>query len=82
MNVFRLAQDPPENLFAEPTPVGQAMSILWFLLGAFFIFFYFWMLVDTLARPIKNKALWFVVVLVTGPIGAIIYFFTGRKQTY
>ena len=54
------------------------------LIGGLFIFmligtaFWVWMLVDLIQRDIPNKALWVIVLVFTGVLGAIIYFFAVR----
>jgi hypothetical protein len=38
------------------------------------------MLAHILTHPIKHKLIWFLVVLITQIIGALIYYFTEHKQ--
>ena len=45
--------------------------------------FCIYVLVDILKSEFTNsinKVIWLILVLVTGPLGIILYFFIGRKQ--
>ena len=42
-----------------------------------------WMLIDVLKRSdaeMPNKVMWVLIILLTGGIGALVYFFTERKK--
>lgn len=62
-----------------------AGGILAFM-GAFWIFFlvagifWLWMLIDAISKPNKDKAMWIIVLLLTGTLGAIVYFFAVKKK--
>ncbi len=49
-------------------------------IGFLAVAFWLWMVVDVLSHPIPNKALWAVLVIILGDIGALVYFFTARRQ--
>jgi len=38
------------------------------------------MLVDMVQRPVKNKTMWAIILIFSHIIGALVYFFTGRKS--
>lgn len=42
--------------------------------------FEIYMLVDAIRRPIKNKALWILVIIFVGFLGAVLYTFLGRNK--
>lgn len=45
--------------------------------------FFIYVLVDILKSEFTNsinKIIWLILVLVTGPLGIVLYFFIGRKQ--
>ena len=83
-----LAQDEPaapvqypslndHDLYSAPSPVwGWIGDIFWF----FYILFWIWMLVDCLRKD-PDRFLWFWVILVFQPIGALIYFFVRWLPT-
>ncbi len=51
------------------------------VLGSIGLFIY--VLVDILKSEFTNsinKIIWLILVLVTGPLGIVLYFFIGRKQ--
>lgn len=39
-----------------------------------------WMLIHAITKPITHKALWILLIVFTGPIGAFVYLFTGRNS--
>lgn len=39
-----------------------------------------YMLIDAIRNPIKNKALWIVVIILGGFVGAVVYNFVGRNK--
>lgn len=41
--------------------------------------FWLWMIVDAITKPIENKAIWILVLLVTGVLGAIVYYFAVKR---
>ncbi|MEI6222159.1 MAG: PLD nuclease N-terminal domain-containing protein [bacterium] len=57
---------------------------IWLLVGTFVLVFplsIFWlfMLIDCIQRPVNNKVIWIIVLVVFSIFGAVIYFFTVRK---
>lgn len=59
------------------------------LVALFFLFLWFWMLIDVIQRDdtrfgentdSSNKPLWLLIILLTGGIGALIYYFLIYKK--
>ncbi len=48
--------------------VGIAATVFWIM-----------MLVHAASKPIENKALWIVLMVITGIIGAIVYYFAVKR---
>ena len=76
----------------QEVPCDQFWNQLsgFFALGAgFFVFlmvisalaFVFWllMLIDAIRRPINNKIIWILVLVFTGIVGALIYYFVVKR---
>ena len=62
------------SIFASIIPLVVVFGIM-----GFFIY----VLVDILKSEFTNsvnKIIWLILVLVTGPLGIVLYFFIGRKQ--
>jgi tetratricopeptide (TPR) repeat protein len=57
--------------------LGFSIIILFLLICGFWI----WMIIDVIRRPMDNKFAWVLIVLILGFIGALIYFFTKRKNS-
>ncbi|MCK4336267.1 MAG: PLDc N-terminal domain-containing protein [Candidatus Aenigmarchaeota archaeon] len=46
------------------------------------IVFWFWMLIDCLQREFEDKLVWVFVIVLTGIIGAILYFFLVKRKDH
>ncbi len=63
-----------------------AFGVLWLLMFAFIIavmVLWVWMLVDVGRRQFTDdntRLMWVLIIVLAGWIGAIIYYFVGRKQ--
>jgi hypothetical protein len=59
-------------------------NIIFFLIGIVFVVailaFPLWMLIDAAIKPVNNKVLWIVLIIIFGPVPALIYFLTDRKK--
>ncbi|HUC95645.1 MAG TPA: PLD nuclease N-terminal domain-containing protein [Candidatus Saccharimonadia bacterium] len=44
------------------------------------LIFVIWMLVDAIRKPIKNKAIWIIVILLFNLWGALLYLLIGKKN--
>jgi|SRR3989338_2619344 len=59
--------------------VGKIFAIIipiFIVLGIFWL----WMLIDAIRRQFDNKALWIILIIVLGFLGAILYFFIIRRK--
>ncbi|MCX8178253.1 MAG: PLD nuclease N-terminal domain-containing protein [Candidatus Aenigmarchaeota archaeon] len=59
--------------------VGKIILIVFIVLlvlGAFWL----WMLIDAINRQFENKTVWIIVIVLTGFLGAILYFFIVRRK--
>jgi len=43
------------------------------------IVIWIWMLIDCIKREFDNKVLWILIILITGILGAIIYYFVVKR---
>ena len=64
--------------------IGGGIALILFiaLIALFLTAFWIWMLVDAILSPSLNdteKVVWAVVIFFTHFIGALIYFFVGRR---
>jgi len=65
-----------------------AFGVLWLLMFAFIIgcmALWIWMLVDCVRRQFPDdntRLMWVLIVVLAGWVGAVIYYFIGRKQGY
>ena len=71
-----------ESDFAKKLSPGYVIKFI----GVIFLFaipllaFWFWMLIDLIVKPIKPKFLWVMILLIFNWLGAVVYFFTARRQ--
>ena len=67
--------------------IGAFLILLLVILGAALIVLWLWMLIDCLKRPDDKfayggnnaKLIWIIVIIFTGLIGALIYYFLIKK---
>lgn len=50
------------------------------VIGLIMGIFWLWMLIHAISHNIENKAIWILIILVTGPIGALIYYIAIKKN--
>jgi predicted membrane channel-forming protein YqfA (hemolysin III family) len=79
LNKLIFAADRSNALFAQMTPAQTGFNAVIFLLGSLLIIFHFWMLINCLVKPVRNKLVWFLGMFFLGPLVSIIYYFVGRK---
>lgn len=62
--------------------VGWGIGALAIILLIGLVSFIFWimMLIHAISRPIQSKAVWIIVLLFTGILGAIIYYFAVKRH--
>jgi hypothetical protein len=76
--VHTLCDDTGAGIFAG---LGIIMIVFW-LIGAALTIFWIWMLIDCLTRafPSNEKLIWMLVIVLLGPLGAILYFLIARPK--
>ena len=62
------------------TNSGSGLSLFPLIIGLAAFAFEIYMLIDAIRNPIKNKALWIIVIILVGFVGAVIYNFFGRDK--
>jgi drug/metabolite transporter (DMT)-like permease len=55
--------------------LGAGMFLIFILASIFWL----WMLIHAIKSPIEHKPVWFLVLLLTGFIGAVIYYFAVKR---
>ncbi len=68
--------------------ISEILLILFIPVFVFVIVFWLWMLIDCLKRPDEQfkvggnnaKLIWVLVIIFTGLIGALIYYFLIKRQ--
>lgn len=62
--------------------LGWGFGFFLFFIVLFLLMFIFWimMIVHAIRNPIEHKPLWILIMLLTGIIGAIIYYFAVKKD--
>ena len=63
------------------TGAGIGVVVAVFAIGIVAFFFWFMMLVHAIKNPIEHKPIWILVLLLTGLIGAIIYYFAVKRAS-
>jgi len=59
---------------------GIIFILVFSLIGILAFIFWIMMLVHAIKYPIDNKALWLLLILLTGIIGAIVYYFAVKRD--
>ena len=59
---------------------GIGLILLFVAVILLSLIFWLWMLVHAIRNPISNKAVWLLLLLLTGIIGAIVYFFAVKRK--
>jgi len=62
--------------------LGLGLGVFAFLSLICLVYFIFWliMLIHALSKPIENKALWVILLIVLNPLGAILYYFLVKRK--
>ena len=77
-----LAQQAPHPGDAAAGALVCALPCCAILFGVLAFGFWIWMLIDALTRlPSDEKLVWVLVIVFLHFLGALIYFFVGRKHT-
>ncbi|MFA7654289.1 MAG: PLDc N-terminal domain-containing protein [Candidatus Magasanikbacteria bacterium] len=56
------------------------IGLIFFGLGIFCFVFWLLMLIHAASKPINDKVVWVLVIVFTGIIGALIYYFVVKKE--
>lgn len=76
-------------LNGQEVPCEQFKSAGWAIGGFFLVFmvimlllfiFWLWMLIHAASKPIENKAVWIILMVLLGPIVSIIYYFVVKRK--
>ena len=59
---------------------NSPLGILFIILAVVAFIFWLVMLIDLVKRPVKDKTMWVLLFIFVHIIGAIVYYFTGRKS--
>ena len=62
--------------------LAVGLLLVFFIFAIFFASLIFWilMLIHAISKPIKSKAVWILILLIFGIIGAIIYYFAVKRE--
>ncbi len=60
---------------------GVGFAVALFLLGIIALIFWLKMLIHAIRMPIEHKPVWILVLLLTGLLGAIIYYFAVKRSS-
>ncbi|MDO8574014.1 MAG: PLDc N-terminal domain-containing protein [bacterium] len=58
---------------------GLIIVLIFWLIGIAAFIFWIMMIVHAVKNPIENKVLWLILILVTGIIGAFVYYFAVKR---
>ncbi|OGH73707.1 MAG: hypothetical protein A2921_03720 [Candidatus Magasanikbacteria bacterium RIFCSPLOWO2_01_FULL_43_20b] len=59
---------------------GIAAVVVLFLVGIAAFIFWIVMLVHAASHPVENKAMWIILMVFTGVIGSLIYYFVVKRK--
>lgn len=66
---------------------GAIFACIWLVyMGGFWLAvpliagFWLWMLIDVLTKQTEDKMVWLLVVLLLGPLGALLHYLMARKK--
>ncbi len=62
-----------------PKAFGLIFAILG-IVGLAVLIFWVWMLIDCIKRDFENKVVWILILVFTGILGAIIYYFVVKRK--
>lgn len=60
--------------------LGIGFIALFAVIGTAFFIFWIMMLIHAISKPIENKGMWVVLLIFTGIIGALIYYFMVKRN--
>ena len=59
---------------------GIGLVVVFFLVGILAFIFWLLMVIDAIKRDIEHKPIWILVLLLSGILGAIIYYFAVKRK--
>lgn len=59
---------------------GIAMFAVMFVVGIVGTIFWIMMIIHAATKPIENRAMWIIIMALTGVLGAIIYYFAVKRS--
>lgn len=75
------------TLNGQEVPCSQVFGgwflVIWLVLllvGVALFIFWLWMLIHAITKPIENKPLWIIIILIGSTLGAIIYYFAVKRK--
>lgn len=60
--------------------MGLGVIAIIFIIGIFLTIFWILMLIDCVRREVEYKPVWILVLLLTGCIGAVVYYFAIKRR--
>ncbi len=60
--------------------IGFALLVLFAVIGVLAFIFWLIMLIHAISKPIHDKALWIIILLLFNLIGAIVYYFAVKRH--
>lgn len=72
-------QEVPCGDIGQAVGFGIGLIVFFLVIGIVTFVFWLWMLVHAATNPIENKALWIIIMVITGLIGSIIYYFMVKR---
>jgi hypothetical protein len=73
---------PCEDLYRAAKPfIGLGIGLFAFfaLIGLLLTIFWIWMIVHAATKPIENKVLWIILLIIFGFLAAIVYYFAVKR---
>lgn len=59
--------------------LGVGFSLVLFIVGIISFIFWLMMLIHAIKKPIESKPIWIILMIFTGILGAIIYYFAVKR---
>jgi len=63
-----------------PSWLPAILLLFFFLLGFAAMIFWLVMLIHAAHKPIENRVMWLILLVLIGPIGALIYYFAVKRK--
>jgi hypothetical protein len=73
-------QEVPCGTVGKFLGLGLGGLLFIFVLAILAIIFWIMMLVHAASKPIENKAMWIIIIVIFGIIGALVYYFAVKRK--